>query len=737
MPLYLGSQKIKELYVGDKKIKEAWLKPSEWETIQKVYDGSTPGPQTGAFNAWGETWQQVVDRAPDSYKNNDIYTAGLYPDYETCIGREQITTIHLLQANKKTQQTPSVSYNFFAVLAGYQTGFDAQYTPIIETEIHLAFNADPNGDVLVFKGYPTWGNQAYIIHCQGDESEAVTYGYTDDRTAQPIVEVPKTRQQAEKGINDWLKQMGYVPVETHPRDTPIYQTALLYPGQVYQDFSFIIEYSSAPGYIADLSTLGDITTPFGQNPKSKYTYLKSVENIQTVVSQPWFTGDEIYSWSGGIENQGSVSLGHIFKIFPSDSPARIGISWNNMGVEHTYSMDLEYLGSIDPQDKLDSWEMAQAANEQVKRLGGWSGILAQGTNTNVKGFISNICATTLDDDEGDYRRGRDPLASFNLGGSLFEFDVQDNEGTNNFIMPLAGTNGGSAIYRPYNWRINWGDGLTETVSGTSSANNFSVYHNFRGSSKKHRIKITPVSSATGGWFDAFGSSNAYVELASHDAYKVKKIYRRLVGSSMRTLGVACCSFLCSGFINLEDIPYNFLPENFEVPEQAFQLAFNECRKLPRTGFSSSQLPSVLIGNYCFYGMYMACHSLGKLPAYQDFFKSAAPTEGCYERMFTNCISLSYPGDRLCPTNTVLSYHCFSQTFFGCENLRVLENNFFPTATQTNYAYSDMFGYCANLRDIGNANLAWFNARTPCGGMFLGCTNIVTPITYNQIPAAWK
>jgi hypothetical protein len=77
-------------------------------------------------------------------------------------------------------------------------------------------------------------------------------------------------------------------------------------------------------------------------------------------------------------------------------------------------------------------------------------------------------------------------------------------------------------------------------------------------------------------------------------------------------------------------------------------------------------------------------------------------------------------------------------FQGCTGLTSIPENLLPAETLNDNCYNGLFMGCTNLTDIGNIDAAWFAARTPTQtDMFDGCAKIATPITYANIPAAWK
>jgi hypothetical protein len=238
-----------------------------------------------------------------------------------------------------------------------------------------------------------------------------------------------------------------------------------------------------------------------------------------------------------------------------------------------------------------------------------------------------------------------------------------------FNLQTRGVNGTTSTYQSYNWIIDWGDGTTQTVSGTGTSSS-GIPHTYA-SSGNHIIIIKPNGTATQGWLNAFGCS-------STDATNPVKItaINAPITELMKTMTTYGYRHVFQGCTGLTTIPENLLP-------------------------------ATTLASYCYQNMFHSCTGLTTIPA--NLLHSATLADNCYRDMFTACTGLTFIPNNLLSTTTTLPTNC----------------------------YQNMFNNCSGLTDIGNIDSAWFAARTPQKNMFFQCVNIVTPITYAQIPTAWK
>jgi hypothetical protein len=278
--------------------------------------------------------------------------------------------------------------------------------------------------------------------------------------------------------------------------------------------------------------------------------------------------------------------------------------------------------------------------------------------------------------------------------SVFSFDVAD---AGSFSIPLAGIQNSTSGYQSYNWIVNWGDGQITTHSGTGSYNVY-ISHTYSDGKKKHTIKIMPNGNPTQGWFNAFGTSYQDRE----NPAKIKKVNSVITELMRNNNSFSHCNMFlnCTG---LTSVPENLLPRT-SLGSYAYAEMFQNCTSLT----SIPNLPVTTISNHSFRGMFQNCTSLTFVP--NGISRVTNTTEGGLQSMFQ-----------------------------GCTGLISLDDNLLPLLPPySGYFYTDMFRNCTSLTDIGTMDAAWFSARSSQPmGMFAGCTNITTPITYANIPINWK
>jgi hypothetical protein len=358
----------------------------------------------------------------------------------------------------------------------------------------------------------------------------------------------------------------------------------------------------------------------------------------------------------------------------------------------------------------------------------------------------------------------------------FSITVQDS---GSFNIPLAGVNGSTSTYQPYNWIINWGDGTNQTVSGTGGKSE-SIPHTYTDSVTTHTIIITPNGKATQGWLNAFGCDIGN----NTNSAKIKSINSQIT-TNMRTMAPYCCYRMFYRCTGLTSLPENLLPAT-TLAKNCYQYMFWYCSGL--TSLPENLLPATTLADNCYYYMFWNCSkitSLPKLPAttlasvcysnmfdsctkitsipsnllpattlvfkcYYNMFSNTGLTSipsnllpattlvsNCYEGMFSNCSGLTSLPSNLLPATT-LKDNCYSG-MFNNTGLTSIPSNFLPTTTTlASGCYYGMFDTCTNLTNIGNINAAWFSARTPTQSRMFGYdTKITTPVTYANIPSAWK
>jgi hypothetical protein len=307
----------------------------------------------------------------------------------------------------------------------------------------------------------------------------------------------------------------------------------------------------------------------------------------------------------------------------------------------------------------------------------------------------------------------------------FEFVVED---AGSFGIPVSGVNGGETNYQSYDWKIKWGDGSIETVSGTSGPSATSPHTYSSGGT--HTITITPNGKATQGWFNAFGSSS------SQDASNLAKIkeLKSSITSRMRTMNTYAFEGIFRGCTGLTSLPADLLPATNLGSGYCYRYAFYGCTGL--TSLPSGFLPATTAPMYCYYYMFFGCTGLKSLPS--DLLPATTLGSSCYQYMFYGCKGLTSLPAGLLPATTVNTF-CYRYMFVNCTGLTTLPNNLLPATTLLNSCYVGMFNGATSLTNIGNIDAAWFSDRSalPQATMFTACTKIATPITYANIPAGWK
>jgi hypothetical protein len=335
----------------------------------------------------------------------------------------------------------------------------------------------------------------------------------------------------------------------------------------------------------------------------------------------------------------------------------------------------------------------------------------------------------------------------------FEFLVAD---AGSFGIPVSGVNGGTSTYQSYNWKIDWGDGSTESASGTGS-NNKTISHTYSDGVGSHIITIKPKGTETQGWFNAFGSS--FFQSTSN-LTKIKQLYSPIT-SLMRTMNSYAYHSMFYKCTGLTSLPENLLPAT-TLAEYCCYYMFYGCTGL--TTLPSGLLPATTLANDCYYYMFSSCIGLTSLP--ENLLPATTLASYCYQNMFYNCTGLISIPDGLLPATTLADYcytqmfhncteltalpsgllpattldsGCYYEMFCNCSKLTTLPNNLLPATTLVGYCYAYMFYGCNKLSNIGNINAAWFTARASMKqvGMFYNCTVIATPITYANIPSGWK
>jgi hypothetical protein len=280
---------------------------------------------------------------------------------------------------------------------------------------------------------------------------------------------------------------------------------------------------------------------------------------------------------------------------------------------------------------------------------------------------------------------------------FFQFTVQGNS----FGIPIAGVNGGYSSYgAPYDWKINWGDGKIEDAKGKGHEYN-EIPHTYTDNVSTHTITIHQKQPGEVGWLKAFGSA---INHGTGNLAKIKSIITPITPMMRPMDGQYCFAYMFYNCTGLTTVPSNLLSEPMKFA-------------------------------YCYFQMFYNFTSLVSPPMF-PYDKTAG---SCCREMFYNCSSLtSVPF--LNYNGTTASY-CFYIMFSKCTSLTSLPNDFLklskPYSSST--GWNSMFNGCTGLTNIGNIDAQWFTNKGVSGisNFFYNCTNIVTPITYADIPTGWK
>ena len=111
-------------------------------------------------------------------------------------------------------------------------------------------------------------------------------------------------------------------------------------------------------------------------------------------------------------------------------------------------------------------------------------------------------------------------------------------------------------------------------------------------------------------------------------------------------------------------------------------------------------------SYCFYQLFNS--SIGITSVSEDFLPATSLTYNCYERMFSNCTSLTTAPDL---PATSLADGCYRFMFQDCKSLTKAPD--LPAIKLAELCYTSMFEYCSSLNSIrigytGDYNFNYFN-----------------------------
>ena len=137
------------------------------------------------------------------------------------------------------------------------------------------------------------------------------------------------------------------------------------------------------------------------------------------------------------------------------------------------------------------------------------------------------------------------------------------------------------------------------------------------------------------------------------------------------------------------------------------------------GLSFMQDRNVRMVSFQLHGLVAASGSLMSLIDGEGK-STVIPNEYCFERLFSDCSSLTKAPEL---PATVLTESCYSDLFYGCDNLR--EAPALPATTLARSCYDFMFGGCVSLEEA--PALPADSLAPDCYlGMFAYCDNLKTP-----------
>ena len=323
---------------------------------------------------------------------------------------------------------------------------------------------------------------------------------------------------------------------------------------------------------------------------------------------------------------------------------------------------------------------------------------------------------------GDFGGAQAAPRAFNDDEPHFQLTVSILEGGTTFILPTSSYLNSSFTGKLYNWSIDWGDGKTETVSGTSS-NGGGIPHLYEFAGD-HIITITPNGS-TEAWLAAFGfAGNTVGSNAPANKDLVTAVAGPLTPQMTRT----------TAQINgIEPAP------NYEWANM-----FIMCTSLSQAITVESWEQVTSVGSNFATNMFYNCSSLVSVKNGFNLPQSITSTGSFFAAgIFSNCENLvSLPAGFNLPQGITTVGDFFALSMFSdCSNLHNLPDGFnMPqgiTDAGDGFAYL-MFYACEELYELPEGfNLP--QGITKTGGSFVSgflyeCYNLVSlPEGFNLPP----
>ena len=282
-----------------------------------------------------------------------------------------------------------------------------------------------------------------------------------------------------------------------------------------------------------------------------------------------------------------------------------------------------------------------------------------------------------------------------------------------YYVPISGA---GQPEREYDWRIDWGDGESDTYSGTSSvaASATPPSHNY--SAGAHTITLRPNGN-TYAWAIAFGHSEATDAL--HDTYgnkyllvgidmditpRMTRTAEQLEGHTAPDFEWTNAFYGCRFLTDLHDTSFIGW-EGIVAAGNFFAMAmFSSCQRLQMgTRF---QLPQSLttVGNFFCSYMFADCSALTMNGILQTPQRILALGHSLYGSMFRSCSSLVVNGVFTFPPLKIAPELGFNYTFSGvtARQDRTAESiiNAIPVPVEDRYTFSAAFP------DYDSLEVAW-------------------------------
>lgn len=363
-----------------------------------------------------------------------------------------------------------------------------------------------------------------------------------------------------------------------------------------------------------------------------------------------------------------------------------------------------------------------------------------------------------------------------------EFKFTINTGADRrFIIP---TNAIASTAKAASWKIEWGDGSSETRTATPARDSNGIAHTYD-SVGNYTISITPGGPVADGWFLPFGfNSGSLGACIQSNKDKLTQLDSSIPIRGMK-LPANTQNFLAELFWGCSKLAV--LGIEFTMPDAAKAQAntcfgtFYGCSSLKELplAFTLPALPNST--NNAFVSMFQDCSSLEGLPPNFTLPTPSKDTRtGWYTDMFNGCVKLkslnakfNIPATRkeflsgLCvrmfkgcadlvtlspifripaidkdmkPTGDI-----FTEMFDGCISLEANIQTLFAAYTPGNTpdvasSYFRMFAECGKVSGYGNQVITLFGARANIGDRFTfrNCTSLTDflniPYRWSQYPA---